>query len=356
MKRLLFMIVPLIALFGMNQFGTHAQSSLKVVATTSIIADVAQNVGGDLVDVTAIIPADTDVHSYIATPQDIALIVDADVVLVNGLGMEEGLLEIIEENAPDAVIVSLGITVLSSDHEHDKEGEEHSDEPATTEEAHSEEEHGAPEYLGIYGEEVECDVHHEDEAEENHTEGEAEHDHGACDPHVWTSPLNVMVWANNIAGTFGDLDADNRDVYLANAQAYIEQLATLSDEMRVLIDSIPEENRVIVTNHNFLAYFAAEYDFEVVGTVIPSASSMAQVAPQDLADLIEVIQAEGVEAIFVEYAVSTDIAETVADEVGYEVAIVSLYSDSLGAEGSEASTYVDMIRYNVNAIVNALQG
>ncbi|MCU0481799.1 MAG: zinc ABC transporter substrate-binding protein, partial [Anaerolineae bacterium] len=121
MKRLLFMIVPLVMLFGMNQFSTQAQSPLKVVATMSIIADVAKNVGGDLVDVTAIIPAGSDVHGYIATPQDIALMVDADVVLVNGLGMEEGLLEIIEENVPDAVIVSLGINVLSSDHHHEDE-------------------------------------------------------------------------------------------------------------------------------------------------------------------------------------------------------------------------------------------
>lgn len=350
MKRLLLMIVPLIALFGMNQFSTQAQSPLKVVATTSIIADVAKNVGGDLADVTAIIPADTDAHGYIPTPQDIALLVDADVVLVNGLGMEQGLLEIIEENAPDAYIVSLGITVLSSDHHHE---DEHMDEAEATEEAH---EYAAPEYLGIYGEDVECDVHHEDEAEETHAEGEEEHDHGACDPHVWQNPANVIIWTTNIATIFGEADPENGDAYLTNSQAYIAELATLSDDIQILVNSIPTENRVIVTNHNFLAYFASEYGFEIVGTVIPSASSMAQVAPQDIADLVEVIKTEGVKAIFAEYALSTDIAETVADEVGYEVVLVRLYSDSLGAEGSEASTYLDMIRYNVNAIVNALKG
>jgi len=338
------MIVPLIALFGMNQFSTHAQSKLQVVVTTSIIADVAKNIGGDLVDVTTIIPANSDVHGYIPTPQDIAMLVDADVVLVNGLGMEQGLLEIIEENAPDAHIVSLGINVLSSDHHHDEEAE-------ATEEAHSEEEHGTPEYLGIYGEDVACDVNHEEE----HTT-EAEHAHGACDPHVWTSPTNVMVWAGNIAVIFGEADTDNADAYLTNSQAYIAELTALNDEMHMLIDTIPAENKVIVTNHNFLAYFAAEFGFEVVGTVIPSASSMAQVAPQDIADLIEVIKAEGVKAIFAEYAVSIDIAETVANEVGYEVAVVQIYSDSLGEAGDEASTYLGMIRYNVNAIVNALKG
>ncbi len=350
MKRLLTMIVPLIALFGINQFSAQAQSPLKVVATTSIIADVTKNIGGDLVDVTAIIPAETDVHSYIPAPQDIALLVDADVVLVNGLMMEEGLLEIIEENAPNAVIVSLGINVLSSDHHH----EEHADEPEATEEAdHSDEDHHEAEYLGIYGSEIECDEHGDEEAEGTHPKSE-EHAHGACDPHVWQNPLNVMVWANNIAVAFGEADNANSDVYLANAEAYIGELATLSDDMRVLMDSIPEENRVIVTNHNFLAYFAAEYGFEVIGTVIPSASTMAQVSPQDLAALIEVIQAEGVRAIFAEYSVSADIAQTVADEVGYDIAVVRLYSDSLGAEGSEASTYLDFVRYNVNAIVTAL--
>ncbi len=370
MKRLLLLIVPLIALFGMNQFSANAQSPLKVVATTSLIADVAQNIGGDLVDVTAIIPAGSDVHGYVPTPQDVALIVDADVVLVNGLGMEEGLLEILEENAPDAVIVSLGIRVLSSDHDHDHD--EHADEPVATEEAHDEnddhadDDHHEAEYLGIYGVDVDCGDHHKDDNDHekiyigrNHDDEDDhddEHDHGACDPHVWQNPLNVMVWANNIAGTFGDLDEANRDVYLANAQAYIEQLARLDEEIRALIDTIPAENRVIVTNHNFLAYFAAEYGFEVVGTVIPSASSMAQVAPRDIAELVEDIRDEGVRAIFAEYAVSTDLAQTVANEVGYEVAVVRLYSDSLGEAGGEASTYLDFIRYNVNAIVNALKG
>lgn len=359
MKRLLLLIVPLIALFGMNQFRVDAQSRLKVVATTSLIADVAKNVGGDLVDVVSLIPANSDVHGYVATPQDVARLVDADVVLMNGLGLEEGLLEILEKNAPDAVIVSLGIHVLSSDpHHHD---DDHADEPVATEEADHDDEHHEAMYLGIYGVDVDCDENHKDDAHNkivvgrNHDEHDDEHEHGACDPHVWQNPLNVMVWANNIAGTFGNLDEEHRDIFLANAQAYIEQLAMLNDEIRVLIDGIPAENRVIVTNHNFLAYFAAEYDFEVVGTVIPSASSMAQVAPQDIAKLVETIRENGVRAIFAEYAVSADIAQTIATEVGYEVAVVRLYSDSLGAEDGEASTYLDFMRYNVNAIVNALK-
>lgn len=359
MKRLLLLIVPLIALFGMNQFHADAQSPLKVVATTSLIADVAQNVGGDLVDVTAIIPAGSDVHGYIATPQDIALIADADVVLVNGLGMEEGLLEILEENAPDAVIVSLGINVLSSDHDHDDDDDNHDDEPVSTEEADhdDDDDHHEADYLGIYGVDVECDDHHEDDDHEKayigRNDDDDDHDDDeACDPHVWQNPLNVMVWAENISYAFSEADGANMTVYAANLIRYSDELIALDSEIRDLINEIPEENRVIVTNHNFLGYFAAEYGFEVVGTVIPSASSMAQVAPRDIAELVEDIREEGVRAIFAEYAVSTDIAQTVADEVGYEVTVVHLYSDSLG----EAGTYLDFIRYNVTAIVNALKG
>ncbi|MCL4252773.1 MAG: zinc ABC transporter substrate-binding protein [Anaerolineae bacterium] len=359
MKRLLLLIVPLIALFGMNQFSADAQSPLKVVATTSLIADVAQNVGGDLVDVTAIIPAGSDVHGYIATPQDIALIADADIVLVNGLGMEEGLLEILEENAPNAVIVSLGINVLSSDDD-DDDDDNHDDEPVSTEEADhdDDDDHHEADYLGIYGVDVECDDHHEDDDHEkayigrNDDDDDHDDDHGACDPHVWQNPLNVMVWAENISYAFSEADGANMTVYAANLIRYSDELIALDSEIRDLINEIPEENRVIVTNHNFLAYFAAEYGFEVVGTVIPSASSMAQVAPRDIAELVEDIREEGVRAIFAEYAVSTDIAQTVADEVGYEVTVVRLYSDSLG----EAGTYLDFIRYNVTAIVNALKG
>ncbi|HRF97373.1 MAG TPA: zinc ABC transporter substrate-binding protein, partial [Aggregatilineales bacterium] len=165
-----------------------------------------------------------------------------------------------------------------------------------------------------------------------------------------------MVWAENISYAFSEADSANVTVYAANLIRYSDQLMALDSEIKSLIETIPAENRVIVTNHNFLAYFAAEYGFEVIGAIIPSASTMAQVSPQDLAGLIEVIEAEGVRAIFAEYSANTDIAETVADELGYDIAVVSLYSDSLGAEDSEASTYLDFVRYNVNAIVNALKG
>lgn len=370
MKRLLLLIVPLIALFGMNQFRVDAQSRLKVVATTSLIADVAQNIGGDLVDVTAIIPADSDVHGYIATPQDMARIADADVVLVNGLGMEAGLLEILEKNAPNAVIVSLGIRVLSSDYHHDDDHDlepvstqeaDHNLEPVSTEEADHDNDDDLHDeaYLGIYGVDVDCGDLHDDD--DNHdkayvgrNDDEDNDDHGACDPHVWQNPLNVMVWAENISYAFSEADGANMTVYAANLIRYSDQLIALDSEIRNLINEIPKENRVIVTNHNFLAYLAVEYGFEVVGTVIPSASSMAQVAPRDIADLVETIREAGGRAIFAEYAVSIDIAQTVANEVGYEVAVVRLYSDSLGEVGGEAGTYLDFIRYNVNAIVNAL--
>lgn len=355
MKRLLLVIVPLIALFGMNGLGTSAQSKLKVVATTSIIADVARHVGGDLVEVTSLIPPESDVHGYIATPRDIALLVDADVVLVNGLGMEEGLLDIVAQNAPDAHIVSLGINVLSSDHHH-HDDEAHADEEHADEEAgHN---HVAPEYLGVYGKDVMCDLDHDDHADEHDHSDEEGHDHthGACDPHVWYDVDNVIIWTQNIARIFSTQDPANATTYGQNAANYIIELMNLKNEIRALIGEIPAENRVIVTNHNFLAYFAAVHEFEVVGTVIPSASSMAQVAPQDIANLVETIRDEGVRAIFAEYSLSTDLAETVAREVGFEVKVVRLYSGSLGAEGSPASTYIDFMRYNANAIAEALKG
>lgn len=337
MKQLLLSIVLCLALVGT----ANAQGDmLQVVATTTIIADVARNVGGDLVNVTALIPPGQDVHTFTPSPADVGQIVDADLVLVNGAFLEEGLLEIVETNAGgDIVIVSNGVAVIGiGEHRHEEQEEN---------------EHSLYPIIGHLGEDAQCEegvtvAHHADD-------GEA-HDHGPCDPHFWTDPANVIIWANNIADAFAAADPDRAETYRANADAYIAQLEAVQDEIAEMVAAIPEANRILVTNHEFLAYFAAAYGFEIVGTVVPSASTLAEVDPRTLADLIEVIRAENVPAIFAEISANTDLAETVAAEVGHAVQIVTLYSDSLSDSEGPASTYLDYIRYNARLIVEALGG
>ena len=335
MKRLYRFIVPLFIL--LLPVGVSTQdASLKVVATTTLIADVARNVGGDVVDVSALIPPDSDVHAFQPAPQDAAAIAQANVVLVNGANLEEGLLALVEGSATvELTIVSNGVEMLGfgeHDHEHAEEDHEH-------------------ETVGVLGVDAECGA--EEHHEEEHADDEAKHEHGACDPHVWGNPQNVAIWADNIAAAFAAADPDNADTYAANAAAYKDQLTALDAELEALYGSIPEADRVIVTNHEFMGYLAARYDLEVVGTVIPSASTLAEPSPQDVADLIGTIQETGVKAIFAEVSDPNALAQVVAQDAG-EVKVVTLYSESLSAPDGPASTYIDFMRYDAQAIVGAL--
>jgi zinc/manganese transport system substrate-binding protein len=342
MKRLYGSIVLLFML--LLPVGLHAQNApLKVVATTTIIADVARNVGGELTDVVALIPPDSDVHAFQPAPQDAATIAKADVVLVNGANLEESLLALVESSAQvELTVVSNGVPMLAFGG-HDEE--EHA-------ESEADHEHEAAEIIGVLGIDAECGVeeHHD---EEEHAEDEAEHEHGACDPHVWGNPQNVEVWTDNIAEAFAAADPDNTDTYIANATAYKDQLAALDAELEAIFSSIPEANRVIVTNHEFMGYLAARYGLEVVGTVIPSASTLAEASPQDVADLIGTIRETEVKAIFAEVSDPNALAQVVSQEAG-EVAVVTLYSDSLSASDGPASTYIDLMRYDAQAIAEAL--
>lgn len=354
-KALLFLILLLIIPFA--PAAAQTSDRLQVVATTTLIADVARNVGGDLVVVSAVIPAGADSHTYNLTPRDVAGIAIADVVLVNGAFLEESLLNILEVAASvEPVVVSVGVPVLGA-HAHDEDDDHEADDH------HDDGDHASSyEVIGILDDSLECSLHDDDDHEEagDHDDDDAHeedgHDHGDCDPHFWTDPANVMIWAANIAAAFAAADPDNAAIYEANAAAYIAQLEALDAEIRALVESVPPENRVIVTNHEFLAYFAHAYGFEVVGTVIPSVSTLAEVNPQTIIALVEVIRAEGVRAIFAEISAAQALAQAVAAEAGFDVQVVTLYSDSLSPADGPAATYIDFMRHNVTTVVEAMGG
>lgn len=325
MKHQLAILLTLVVFIVASFQSVNAQNEpLNVVATTTIIADVARNVGGDLVEVTALVPMDADVHAFQTTPNDAALIADADILLVSGAGLESFLGDLIESvGSVQPVVVSNGIEMLAF-------GEQVSHE------------HESAEHIGVLGVDVECEHEEEHEADE--------HEHGGCDPHVWTDPNNVKIWAANIAEAFAAADGVNAETYAANAAAYIEQLTALDTEVREILSSIPEDQRILVTNHEFLSYFVQAYDFEVVGVVISGGSTLSEPNPQELAQLIEVIRAEGVPAIFTEIAASDQLASIVAQETGIDV-VTALYSDSLS---DSAATYIDYVRANAQTIAQAL--
>ena len=288
--------------------GTPAahDDKLNVVATTTIVGDVVRQVGGDAIALTVLLPVGTDPHTFDPSPQDMAKVADAGVVFANGAGLEAFLDRLLENAGGDAdvVHVSEGITFIET-------------------------------------------AHHEDNAPTD------EHAHEGVDPHTWTDPNNVLQWVDNIEAALVRLDPAHAADYKANAEAYRTQLRDLDAWVREQVSAIPAENRKLVTDHETFAYFAQRYGFEQVGAIVPGYSTAAQPSAQDLADLEDHIKTYGVKAVFVGSTVNPALAQRVADDTG--VKIISLYTGSLTEPGGEADSYLDYVKYNVEAIVEGLK-
>jgi ABC-type Zn uptake system ZnuABC Zn-binding protein ZnuA len=286
-----------------------AGERLRVVATTSVVADVVHNVGGDRIELKVLMPRGADPHSFEPTPQDVAAVVDAHVVFANGVGLEAFLDPLIESAGAEGKVapVSVGVELLSLDEEHEHEG----------------------------------------------GESEEEHERGEYDPHVWFDPKNVQVWVSNIAQVLQALDPDHADLYAENAAAYEAELLALHDWILEQVDQLPAARRQLVTDHTSLAYFAQRYGFDQIGAVFPGLSTLSEPSAQELAALQERIQEHRVKAIFVGTTVNPNLAQQVAHDTGVQIAF--LYTGSLSAAGGPADTYLAMMRYNVTAIVEGLR-
>ena len=181
---------------------------------------------------------------------------------------------------------------------------------------------------------------------------EVKHTSGG-DPHVWTDPRLVSLWAERTAQALGELDPANAATYQANAAAYQQQLSELDAWIEAQVAQIPAGNRKLVTDHETFNYFADRYGFQTVGAVIPGFSTLAEPSAQELAALEDAIRSLGVKAIFVDSTVNPALAERVAQDTGTR--LVRVYSGSLSEAGGEAGTYLDYMRFNTNAIVSALR-
>jgi ABC-type Zn uptake system ZnuABC Zn-binding protein ZnuA len=270
-------------------------------------------IGGDKIELTTLLPAGADPHSYEASPQDVAAISNASVVFANGAHLEEWLGPIIENaGAADKLVeVSDGITLLDLSAE--EEAAEHAEEGAAA------------------------------ESEEGH----------AGNPHVWTDPNNIIIWVQNIAAALSKADPANAAAYQANAEAYTAQLKDLDTWIRSQVEQIPAENRVIITDHLVFGYFAEAYGFQQVGAVIPGYSTVSSPSAQELAAIEDAIKNLKIKAIFVGNTVNDSLVKRVADDTGVKIAYI--YTGSLSDASGPAATYLDFMRYDVNAFVEALQ-
>jgi zinc/manganese transport system substrate-binding protein len=290
-----------------------------VVATTSIWGDVTRQIVGDEARVEVLIPIGADAHDYEPTQQQVAMLLEADLVIANGLGLEEGLLDILESAAAD------GANIFEV----------------------------APELDPIeFGRDHEDAGHDHEDASDEHEAGD--HDHGDLDPHVWFDPIRVSSGAGLIAERLTEV-APEVD-WSERAQNYVVSLQELDQEIEDILGVVPEESRRIVTNHDALGYFADRYHFEVIGVVIPGGSTLADPSSAQLARLVDAMREGGVSTIFTETSQPRRLAEAVAAEVGEDVAVVELYTESLDESGSDADTLIGMLRANARAIADALSG
>ncbi len=281
-----------------------SSGKLNVVATTTIIGDIVQNVGGDAINLTVLLPVGADPHSFSPTPQDITKVAKADIIFVNGFGLEQFLGDMVENAATKATIVevSQGIEplVLTA-----------------------------------------------------HTDEDADAHAGKVDPHTWTSPANAIIFVKNIEQALATTDPAHAEIFAENAKKYTAELTALDEWVKSQIETIPPENRKLVTGHTAFGYYAKRYGLEQIGTVIPGFSTAAEPSAQDLAALQNTINQYGIKAIFIGATVNPTVSARIAEDTGAQ--LVRLYTGSLGEPGSGAETYIEYIRYNTNAIVSALK-
>ncbi|CAH0123446.1 Putative metal ABC transporter substrate-binding protein Hpf [Agrobacterium fabrum] len=308
-------------------------AELKVVASFSIIADFAKNVGGDRVEITTLVGPDGDAHVYEPRPADAVAVSKADVVLVNGLEFEGFLKRLIDTSGTKAPVVELtkGVEPLKL-----------SDEPAG---------HAHPEA------EEEGHDHKAEEAGHKHeTAGAHDHDHeghhhGEYDPHAWQSINNAEIYVKNIAGAFCEVDKAGCATYTANSEAYIAKLAALNKKVKTEIAAIPPEKRVIITSHDAFGYFEHAYGLNFLAPEGISTESEASAA--DVAKLVDQVKHDKASAIFVENITDKRLIDQIASETGLKVG-GTLYSDALSTADGSAATYIDMINHNMKTITAAV--
>ncbi len=298
---LLLVALGLLSLVGLACADTSQTTGtgINVVATTTQIGALTRAVAGDQVRLTVLLPAGADAHDFEPDPQDVRKVHEARLVLRNGIGLDDWMTRTIKNAGGSArvVVVTDGIAVQKS---------------ASGDEA------------------------------------------GEADPHVWHDPTNAAVMVDNIAEALSEADPSHAATFGDNAKAYRARLADVDNQIRALIDEIPQEDRKVVTNHDAFGYFFARYGLQFVGAVFPTSSREGQVSAKELAALTDLIKAEGVKAVFAEEEVDPKVARELARDAGVRI-VTGLYADSLGPPGSGADTVDGMLLANARKFSEALK-
>lgn len=275
---------------------------VEAVATFSILADLVRRIGGERVNVTALVGPGGDAHVFQPSPSDARRVAQAGLVVANGLGFEGWIERLIKASgaAPRRIEAARGVKPRRA--------------------------------AGGHG----------------HGHG---HAHEGDDPHAWQSVPNVKIYAANIAQALIAADPAGEAVYRANAEAYAAELDRLDAEIRAALAALPQERRRVVTTHDSFGYFASEYGFEFIAP--KGVSTESEASARDVARIIRQIKAAKAPAVFLENVTDPRLIERIASESGARIGGV-LYSDSLSPADGPAGTYIDMMRHNIRELTKAL--
>jgi zinc/manganese transport system substrate-binding protein len=298
-----------------------------VVATTSILGDIAANVAGDEAQIEVLMPPGADPHTIQASAADAARVREADLVLAIGLGIEAPLASLLDSARAEGVdIVELAPQLDPI--------------PFALADVHADEDD-----LGDEGDEGDVEDH----------AGEDDHDEqppATEDPHVWFDPIRMSDGVQLLGEEFERRLGPG--AWQERAADYRSELLAVHEDIGALTAAVPPERRVLVTNHEAIGYFASRYDFELAGTIIPGGTTDATPSSAAFAELARLVEDRELPAIFAENTANDTLAQALAREVGRDVEVVTLYSDGLGASGTGAETYLDLLRTNAGLIADAL--
>jgi zinc transport system substrate-binding protein len=329
MKKVLISLLAISMLAGCSAANETSSSdeALKVAATIFPIADIASSIGGDKVQVEAILPAGSSPHTFNASPSDIRKISGSDVVFSVGHDLDGWITEMIENSDAEVEVktVDAGIELMEFEGHHDHDDHEH-------EEEHHDDDH-------------EHDEEHEGHEEDDHDEHEG-HDHEGVDPHYWLSASNGSVIAENIANVFIELDPSNEGYYMSNLEAFQNEMVTLNTQIKETIASGVEKPEMIVF-HDSWAYFASAYGLEVIATFEPSPGK--EPTPKYLEELYESAEAHGLSAVFSEPQLSSDALDPFVEDLGLSIYVL----DPLGGL-DETGSYMELLLSNAQTIAEAI--
>jgi zinc/manganese transport system substrate-binding protein len=269
----------------------RAQEKIQIVASFSILGDLARNVGGDRVSVTTLVGANSDVHVYTPAPADAKKIADAKLVIINGLGLEGWLPRLVQSSGGKAAIVTATNGI-------------------------------APRKLG-----------------------------SDADPHAWQSVVNAKLYVANIRDALIAADQPGAPSYRGDADAYLAKLDALDREVREAVAQIPQAQRKVISTHNAFGYFAAAYGIAFIAP--QGVSTESEASARDIAAIITQIRTGKIPAVFLENISDPRLMRRISAETGARIG-GTLYSDSLTDEKGDAPTYIDMVRHNIKALTSAL--